>query len=285
MHRNNRWLRRSLLVALAGAVGGIFIASASADSIAVQSGTGQFVLKDVKVNRIENDTVYFTSTTSETEDSKPLSSVIKFQVEEEPAFSAAEDAFAKGDWKTAADNYSKAISTTNQNWIKTHLSVRLMDAAAKSGNFQDSVKGFLAMADRDPALAAAHRPDLSDAKPADFDAAINLVNGDVSSGNVKVDEQKVLLPFLAELYTDKGDSKSALDTLTKETQIDPDAAKSPLVMRPVEHRSRAGRRRSQAVEISGRGEYHRIASGRFHRSHPAGRCALRSGPGEGGDGH
>lgn len=230
MHRNNHWLRRALLAALAGGAVGVLVSPARADSIVVRSGTGQFTMNNTKVNRIENDMVYFTSTASDVEDSRPIASVVKFQVDDEPAFTAAEDAFANGDWKTAADDYSKAISTTNQNWIKTRSSVRLMEAAAKSGDFQDSVKGFLAMADRDPSLAAAHRPDLSAAKPADIDTAITLVTGDLNSGNVKVDEQKVLLPFLAELYTDKGDSKSALDTLTKETQIDPDAAKSKLVM-------------------------------------------------------
>ncbi|HEX4124965.1 MAG TPA: hypothetical protein VHY37_09595 [Tepidisphaeraceae bacterium] len=231
MHRNHRWLRRALVAALAGGAGALFVAPVLADSITVKSGTGQFTMNDTKVNRIQNDMVYFTSTTSDTEDSRPIASVVKFQVDDEPAFSAAEDAFSKGDWKTAADDYNKAISTTGQNWIKTRSSVRLMEAAAKSGDFQDAVKGFLAMADRDPALAASHRPDLSAAKAADIDSAIGLVNADLNGGNAKVEEQKILLPFLTELYTTKGDSASAQAALDKDVQIDPNAAKSPLVMR------------------------------------------------------
>jgi TolA-binding protein len=229
MRGNIRWLRPMLAAALAG---GMWAASSSADSITVKSGkAGQFQINDTKVSKIENGDVYFTTAQNDTEDSRSLADVIKFSVDDEPAFTNAEDEFAKGDMKSASDDYSKAISATAKNWVKTRASIQLMQAASASGNFNDAVKGFLAMADRDPALAAQYRPDIAAAKPEDLDGAIALVKTDMDSGTLKVDEQKVLLPFQAELYTHKGDIDSAAAALEQEVKIDPAAAASPLVMR------------------------------------------------------
>jgi TolA-binding protein len=233
MQGNHRWrgrLRAALIAAAVGGLAGLCAQSASADSITVKSGNSALKIDGVHITRIENDSVYFT-TTSDTEDSKKLSDVIKFSLDDEPAFSAAEDAFSTGDWKTAADNYSKAISATNKSWVKSRSSVQLMDAADKSGDFEDAVKGFLAMADRDPSLAAAHRPTIPVDKPADIDTAIGLVKTDLESGSVKDDEKKVLLPFQAELYTDKGDSAGADGALAEDVKVDPGAVSSPLVKR------------------------------------------------------
>jgi TolA-binding protein len=229
MRGNIRWLRPALVAALVAGAGNWWARSASADSITVRSGSGELQINDAHVSRIENDLVYFTTAQSDTEDSRPMPTVVKFSVDDEPAFSAGEDAFNNKDWKTAADDYSKAISATNKNWVKTRASVRLMEAANRSGNFLDAVKGFLAMADRDPALAAAHRPTIPTDKPADIDGALALVKADLGGGTTKVDEQKVLLPFEAELDTDKGDSAGADQALADDVKIDPDAANSQLV--------------------------------------------------------
>jgi TolA-binding protein len=229
MRGNIRWLRPALVAALVAGAGNWGARSAAADSITVKSGSGELQINDAHVSRIENDLVYFTTAQSDTEDSRPMPTVVKFSVDDEPAFSAGEDAFNNKDWKTAADDYSKAITATSKNWVKTRASVRLMEAANRSGNFLDAVKGFLAMADRDPALAAAHRPTIPTDKPDDLDGAIALVKADLSSGTAKVEEQKVLLPFQAQLYTDKGDSAGADQALADDVKIDPDAANSPLV--------------------------------------------------------
>ena len=69
----------------------------------------------------------------------------------------AEAAYEVGDLKAAGEGYAKAVDISRRDWVKSRAGLRLIEVAGKTNNFGLSVTAFLAMVQRDPKLAAAHR--------------------------------------------------------------------------------------------------------------------------------
>ena len=182
---------------------------ATADTVFLQSGSGKPVaLEGVKVNAVDGQNLTFT-TAAGVANTKPLDHVPQIRLDDEPAFTAAEDAFAKSDWAGAADNYRKAIAATAKDWVKDRASLRLVEAADKSGNYGDAVAGFIELIKTKPALATQHKPTIPKDQPAQLDPAIALVKQESADPKLGVDQKTVLLNYLLELYGAKGDTASA----------------------------------------------------------------------------
>ena len=216
-----------LKIALAG---GCLLVAASlpalADTVYLQSGSGKpIALEGVKVQSAQDQSLTFT-TAAGVSNTKPLDHIPEIHLDDEPAFSAAEAAFAKGDFAVAADNYRKAISSTPKDWVKDRSSMRLVEAADKSGNFGDAVAGFIELMKTKPALASEHKPTIPKNQPAALDPAINLVKQESADPKLTADQKTVLLNYLLELYGAKGDSASAQAIIQQLGKVAPGNANS-----------------------------------------------------------
>jgi TolA-binding protein len=155
------------------------------------------------------------------EKNKPLELVLQMKVDDEPALTSAEAAFAAGDMKTAAADYRKAMASTKP-WVKRRADARLILAASKSGDFGDSVLVFLNAVQKTPEAAAKSKPQLSSATPQQIDAAIASVRA--ASKDAKPEQKQVLLPFLIELFNAKKDTASAQQAMAELTRLNPAVA-------------------------------------------------------------
>lgn len=224
-----RSIQRLRLAALVCASLGL-VSAAVADSIVVETGKAgsgkTFLVKDITINKIAKDgsdeMLYYTTSTGGSR-GKSLKTVVQIDVDGETAFNAAEAAYAKKDLKASIEGYRKAIATSKKDWLKHRSDLRLLDMSASTGDFRAAVTGYTQLAKTDPVAAAAHRPPLDGVKPADLDDAINTVNRGLTGANRE--SQEVLLPFLTDLYTAKGDSAKAQATLNQVKALQQSAPK------------------------------------------------------------
>lgn len=133
----------ALLAVCLGALGRV----ALADSVTV----GALQYNGVRIVGVKNGEIQFETATNLV--SKPLSVVSRISLSDEPALTAAEDAFAKGDWDKANENYEKvlrSVSAPNKAWLKDWCSMRLQVSATKSGRFDVVMRGFVELTRKSP---------------------------------------------------------------------------------------------------------------------------------------
>lgn len=182
---------------------------ARADAVWIRSGKGNSVALDkVKITGVENGSLVFT-TQSGNQTSKPLATIPRMRLDDEPAFNEAETAFDNADWPAAADGYRKAIAVSTKDWLKDRASLRLLEAANKSGNFAAAVAGYVELLQKKPDLAAQAKPAIPKEQPAAIDTALGEVKQASQSPQLKPEQKTALLNYLVELYTAKGDTTSA----------------------------------------------------------------------------
>lgn len=191
---------------------GLIATLARADTVWIQSGSGNpIAISDVKVTGVEADALLFT-TGAGRQTSKPLAQIPQIKLDDEPNFSAAEEAFRDSQFPVAVDDYRKTLGTTAKAWLKERSALRLVQAANKSNNFPAAVEGFVDLLQITPALATDNKP----AIPKDASSiaqAIAFVQQASKSPQLKPDQKTVLGNFLVELYNAKGDTASANATL------------------------------------------------------------------------
>jgi TolA-binding protein len=204
------------------------LAKVEADTIWLQSSAQGKPIKldNVKVDGVQGDTLTFTSSAG-TQTSKTLDKVPLIKLDDDPVFSAAEEAFSKGDWAAAGDGYRKAIAATSKDWVKDRASMRLVDASDKSGNFNDAVAGFVELMKTKPALATQHKPVIPKDHPELLDGAIASVKQESLDQKLSSDQKSVLLNYLLELYSAKGDNASASAVMQQLGKVMPTDASSP----------------------------------------------------------
>jgi len=228
-------------------------APALADTVWLRSGkTAALPIDNAKVIRVEGDEVFFT-TSSGREDHKPMARISRLRIDDQPAFNAAEDAFDKGDFAAAAEAYQKVAQSNTKDWIKDRASLRLLEAADKSGNFNAAVTGFLELLRTKPALASKFKPVIPRGKNDQIDKAVADVN-QAASGPAMKDEQKtVLLNYLVDLYTAKGDLKNANDVLQRLGKLAPGQTDTPEA-----HHIQADLKLSQARQALSQRQYAQV---------------------------
>lgn len=201
-------------------------ASVTADAVWLQSGTKGNAIKfdNVKVTNVQADTLTFTAA-SGNQTTRKLSQVPQIRLDDEPAFSAAEAAFADADWPAAVDGYRKAAQASLKDWVKQRSSLRLLEAAGKSGNFTAACAGFIDLLQKDPALANDHKPAVPAGKPEQLDPAIAQVKE--AAQNARGEQKTVLLNYLVELYNAKGDAAAANAVLQQLAGVSPTDAAAP----------------------------------------------------------
>lgn len=208
---------------------------ARADTIYVRSGHSAKAAAVAFKGRVDKiaktgdvDELYWISEESGRSIHRPLQQVARIEVDGDPVFNAAEQAFAQGDLKSASDNYRRAMAAATSDWEKHRCDVRLLSISSKIGDFSGAVAGFVQMAAKDPAAAQQQRPNVDQAKPDQVTAAISAVNSGLTNASPRT--QQVLLPFLADLYNKKGDSAGASKALAEYQKLQPPGARNAQAM-------------------------------------------------------
>jgi hypothetical protein len=199
------------------------------DSVWVQSSptAKPFEQKDVKVDGADGDKLMFTNNTSGRQASRKFSEIPQIKLDDDPVFSAAEEAFANGNWTVAGENYRKALGSSSKQWVKDRSSLRLVQASDKSGNFTDAVSGFVELMRTKPALASDHKPQIPKDHPELLDGAIASVKQVLQDPRLNNDQKSVLLNYLLELYGAKGDAAGVNSVMAQLGKVAPTDTASP----------------------------------------------------------
>lgn len=193
----------------------------SADAIWLKSGKGNAVMLDnVKVVGVKDGSLSFV-TISGNQTSRSLEIVPRIRLDDDAAFSAAEAAFENGDWAAAAEGYRKVLASSAKEWEKDRASLRVLQAADKSGNFPAAVSGFVELLQKNFALANEHRPQIPANQPQALDPAIAQVRQAAANPKLGAEQKSVLLNYLMQMYTAKGDSASARSVLLELAKLAP----------------------------------------------------------------
>ncbi len=205
-----RSLKLSLLLAFVIGLG----VSARADTIFV----GNLPYKDVKIKGIKGEDIVFQTSGNET--SKPIKSVTRLQLTDDPALSAAEEAYAKQENEKAVDGYLKSLRSSSKEWVKDWAAARLLDAAGKAKRFDAQVTAFIAMMQRDSATAIKNKPEVPQEKSAFLDTAATDVQRVVNEVKLSEEAKQSLLAFLLEINRARGDQKAVGETVEQLAKLD-----------------------------------------------------------------
>ena len=187
-------------------------AAVRADTVWLRSGTAANALErpNVKVEKIEDNQLFFRSSQSDRVTERPLDEVVRIMADGEAMLNAAEEAFAAGDWDKAAANYQRAATMSSRQWVKDRASLRLVASAEKSGKFPTAVAAWITLLSRDPTLASKYKPQIpADPKPGSLDPAVAEVDKALNDTRINAGTKQALLAYQMELARANGDVKRA----------------------------------------------------------------------------
>jgi TolA-binding protein len=186
-----------------------------ADTLWVSSGGGAIQIQNAKIVKLEGDTIFFTA--NGTDSKREISKIQRLAVDGEQAFNTAEEAFVGGRWDPAADGYQKSLAATNKSWLKDYATIRLLEAANKSGRFDAAATAYVALVTKDPA-ANVTRPTIPEQKSAQLDTAVAQVNAALQK-KLSDQQQTALLGFLVDLQRARGDNAAEKQAAEKLDEI------------------------------------------------------------------
>ncbi|MGE5610969.1 MAG: tetratricopeptide repeat protein [Bacillota bacterium] len=187
---------------------------AHADQLVVNNLT----YNDVRITAVRDGEVFFTIAASGNETHKPLVHVSKIALSDEPAFNAAEEAYATKQWDRATENYEKTLRTTQKPWLKDWVSLRLLESASQGGRFDAAIQAYIVLAEKSPDSVRAVKLLMPKPDSAYLKEAIKQVNAAIDRNN-KAPVKDVLFNLLVELHKVRNDLKAANETLTRQMQL------------------------------------------------------------------
>ena len=99
---------------------------ALADTVWISGGgPNALEMKNVRITNIADGKLLFQTSGRDT--SRDLTSVQRIAIDDEPAVTAAEEAFASGKFDVAATSYAAALQATKKPWLKSRLTERLAE--------------------------------------------------------------------------------------------------------------------------------------------------------------
>jgi tetratricopeptide (TPR) repeat protein len=209
-------LRRIVAVSLL-----VGTSTALADTVFTSVGP----LNNVQIVGIEGSSLrYITPTGAET--TRDLSAIQRLQIDTEPAFNQAEEAYAAGQWDKATGGYEKTIRATNKPWLKQWSGLRLLEAAEKSGNFAAATTAWIEVVQSNPAAAQGRQPKLPEGTSTFLDTAAADIEKALQ-GRLDDKQKAELLKFVLNIYQRKNDTAkaiSAAERLSKLPGVDADPA-------------------------------------------------------------
>lgn len=173
-----------------------------ADTIVV----GTLARENVKIMQIKGDKLIY-EINGELRDAD-ISRVTKVVVPADRTLTDAEEAFATQKWDVAVDNYQKCVKSPSKDWVKDWASLRLVEAAGKTGRFDAAVTAYLALIKKDLKLAATAKPTMPDDKSTYLATAATQVEAALRE-TLTPDQKKVVLQFALDIYTVQKDATKA----------------------------------------------------------------------------
>ena len=203
--------RRGGIVVFVASVA-MFAAWARADAIWINSGGANALkLDNVKITSIGQGKVVFAGGGGR-ESSREVQQIARIQIDDEPAFSAAEEAIAGGKFDVATDGYRKALDSTAKPWLKQWAAARLVQSATRANRFDAAAAGYVALVLIDPQQAAAFKPAMPAAKSTFLATASNDVSAALKTSGLGDAQKQALQSFLLEIQRTRGDERAAAQT-------------------------------------------------------------------------
>jgi TolA-binding protein len=168
----------------------------------------------VKILRIDGANLVFAGPAGDPV-SKPLALVQQIEVDDDPGFSAAEDAYQSGNLPSAVAGYSTALHSSSSDWIQMRSAMRLTALAGKAHAFDSAVSAYIFLLQKNPPLAI--RPALGEADSAALTSAATQLNTALAIPTLSDDAQAALLRLSIEVNLARNDStaeNAALGRLT-----------------------------------------------------------------------
>ncbi len=187
---------------------------ASADKIMISSGGAALTFDRIRVKNVEGGQIHF-YTSGGNLTSRPMSQIARIVLDDEPVFSAAEEAFAAGEWEKATSGYQQAIKRSRKEWVRDWSAARLAEAAGKSGNFVAAVEAWLTLAEKNPEMGAQSKPALPAAGSGQLDNGAKLLERALNDAKLPKNQQNLFYTYLLEIQRQRGDTKALNETLEK----------------------------------------------------------------------
>jgi len=188
---------------------------APADTLWIRSGdTGGGVPREnVKVQKVEKEQIFYLANGNPAQ--TPLANVVRMRLDDEPALSAAEDAYFAGKFDQAADTYTKALRASNKPWVRDRSAVRLIESANKTGRFDTALVGYVYLVTRDAGLAMQNKPALPEAGSNFLALGIKELDKALGEKNVTNEQKQALLTLKLDLQRVSGDAAGTEATVAE----------------------------------------------------------------------
>jgi len=187
---------------------GITVAVARADTLWLTTSTGSTIeTGEATITRIEGDKLFFMSVGNEA--SREIAQVARISLPDDPGFTAAEEAYAKGDWGAASDGYQTTLRTPTRPWMKDWSARRLSDAAVKAGRFDAAVSAYIALVQTRPELAMKSRPALPPGPSPALDSGAKQLEEALNGSGLGDAQRQALLMFLFDVQESRADAPAA----------------------------------------------------------------------------
>lgn len=199
---------------------------ARADSVWISSAGQPLELKNVTVTGIADGKLQFTS--SGRASSRDVQQVARLALDSEPTLTAAETAYAAGQFDAATDAYRKTMETSAKPCVKLYAAEKLVMAAQAAKRFDAAAQAYIAVAIADPTVASVYKPTMPAGKSTFITTAIADVNNALADPKLTAPQKQALQSFLLDLQRAGGDQQAATQTLGAMLQsgasADPNAA-------------------------------------------------------------
>lgn len=136
-----------------------------------------------------------------------LSAIYRISLDNDPTFTAAEEAYLAGKSADAVEGYLRAIRSADT-WKTQYAAPRLISAAAKANRFDAAVTAYVALARVDAAGAARHKPTLPVKGSAFLEDASKSLNDALRSAQ-PVPMKQAILSLLLDVEMARGDAAAA----------------------------------------------------------------------------
>lgn len=212
---------RITLTTLAAVVTLFAASTALADVLWVGGGTGRGLRQEVDIQGVEgNELVYLINGNRA---STPMERVQQIEFADEPRLTAAEVAFATGDWASAATAYREVAEANSTEWIRQRSAQRLVEAAGLAGLFDESVIGYVSLVRLDVFAALGREPPVPSTATADQLRGAERRVEEALAAAAEDEQRKALLTFLLQLNTRRGDDGASQRTIARLTDLMGDA--------------------------------------------------------------
>lgn len=161
---------------------------------------------DVKILRVEGSNLVFAGPSGDPV-ARPMSMIQQIAVDDEPAFSAAEQAYRENNAAAAESGYASALQTSTKDWVQMRSAVRLTTLASQTHAFDAAVSAFIFLLQKDPSLAV--RPSMADADASSLASSSTQLKTALATPNLSPAATAGLLRLSIDVDRARGEKSAA----------------------------------------------------------------------------